>query len=94
MIPGLGRAAGEGIAYTSVGAQSCPTLRDPMDCSMPDSSVHGIFQSRMRSGLPFPTPGDLLTQGSNLHFLQTCIGRWIRYHCATWEAYETQIGQQ
>ena len=24
-------------------AQSCPTLSDPMDCSLPDSSVHGIF---------------------------------------------------
>ena len=27
-------------------AQSCPTLRDPMDCSPPGSSVHGIFQIR------------------------------------------------
>ena len=27
-------------------AQSCPTLSDPMDCSLPDSSVHGIFQAR------------------------------------------------
>ena len=26
-------------------AQSCPTLRDPMDCSLPGSSVHGIFQA-------------------------------------------------
>ena len=24
--------------------QSCPTLRDPMDCSLPGSSIHGIFQ--------------------------------------------------
>ena len=28
-------------------AQSCPTLRDPMDCSLPDSSIHGIFQARV-----------------------------------------------
>ena len=28
-------------------AQSCPTLRDPMDCSPPGSSVHGIFQARV-----------------------------------------------
>ena len=27
-------------------AQSCPTLSDPMDCSLPGSSVHGIFQAR------------------------------------------------
>ena len=28
-------------------AQSCPTLRDCMDCSLPCSSVHGIFQARV-----------------------------------------------
>ena len=28
-------------------AQSCPTLCDPMDCSLPDSSIHGIFQARI-----------------------------------------------
>ena len=27
--------------------QSCPTLRDPMDCSPPGSSVHGIFQAKV-----------------------------------------------
>ena len=30
-------------------AQSCPTLSDPMDCSLPGSSVHGIFQARVLS---------------------------------------------
>ena len=28
-------------------AQSCPTLSDPMDCSPPGSSDHGIFQARV-----------------------------------------------
>ena len=28
-------------------AQSCPTLCDPMDCSPPGSSIHGIFQARI-----------------------------------------------
>ena len=28
-------------------AQSCPTLHDPMDCSLPGSSVHGIFQAKV-----------------------------------------------
>ena len=28
-------------------AQSSPTLSDPMDCSLPGSSVHGIFQARV-----------------------------------------------
>ena len=27
--------------------QSCPTLSDPMDCSLPGSSVHGIFQAKV-----------------------------------------------
>ena len=28
-------------------AQSCPTLSDPMDCSLPGSAIHGIFQARV-----------------------------------------------
>ena len=28
-------------------AQSCPTLSDPMDCSLLGSSIHGIFQARV-----------------------------------------------
>ena len=28
-------------------AQSCPTLSDPMDCSLPGSSIHGIFRARV-----------------------------------------------
>ena len=28
-------------------AQSCPTLSNPMDCSLPGSSTHGIFQARV-----------------------------------------------
>ena len=48
-------------------AQSCPTLRDPMDCSLPGSSAHGIFQARVLGAIAFsersmlghrnPTPG-------------------------------------
>ena len=30
-----------------VKVKSCPTLSDPMDCSTPGSSVHGIFQTRV-----------------------------------------------
>ena len=28
-------------------AQSCPTLCDPMNCSPPGSSIHGVFQARV-----------------------------------------------
>ena len=43
-------------------AQSCPTVCDPVDCSLPDFSVHGILQARILElimELPFPSPGDL-----------------------------------
>ena len=37
-------------------AQLCLTLRDPMDCSLPGSSAHGIFQAREYwSGVPSPS---------------------------------------
>ena len=40
-------ASGKDIDIDIEVAQSCPTLCDPMDCSLPGSSVHGIFQARV-----------------------------------------------
>ena len=37
-------------------AQSCPTLNNPMDCSLPGSSVHGISRQEYWSGVPLPSP--------------------------------------
>ena len=37
-------------------AQSCPTLSNPMDFSLPGSSIHGIFQAKFWSGVPLPSP--------------------------------------
>ena len=34
--------------------QSCPTVCDPMDCSLPDSSVHGVFQARILEWVAIP----------------------------------------
>ena len=48
------------------GAQSCSTLYDPVNCSQPGSSVHGILQARILSGLPLPHPGDLSNPGIKL----------------------------
>ena len=42
LIPGWGRSPGE---RESEVAQSYPTLCDPMDCSLPGSTVYGIFQA-------------------------------------------------
>ena len=43
-------------------AQSCPTLSDPMDCSLPGSSVHGIFQAGVLEwgAIPFSKPTDMV----------------------------------
>ena len=37
-------------------AQWCPTLGDPIDCSLPGSSLHGISQEEYWAGLSFPSP--------------------------------------
>ena len=45
---------------------SCPTLCDPMDCSLLGSSVHGILQARILAWITIPfSRGSSLTQGSN-----------------------------
>ena len=51
----------------------CPTLCNPIDYSPPGSSVHGIIQTRIWSGLPFPSPGDIPDPGIKSRFptLQT-----------------------
>ena len=40
--------------------QSCLTLHDPMDCSLPGSSVHGIFQARVLEWVAISFSVDLL----------------------------------
>ena len=43
--------------------QSCPTLCNPMDCSLPGSSAMDFSRQEYWSGLPFPSPGDLTDPG-------------------------------
>ena len=40
-------------------AKSCLTLCEPMDCSPPGSSVHGISQARILEWVVFPSPGGI-----------------------------------
>ena len=47
-------------------AQLCPTICDPMDCSLPSSSVHGISRQEYWSGCCFLPQGIFPSQGSNL----------------------------
>ena len=47
LLSKVGICEGYGSESESEGTQSCPTLCDPMDCSLPVSSVHAIFQARI-----------------------------------------------
>ena len=53
--------------------QLCSTLCDPLDCSPPGSSIHGIFQARIQE-CHFLLQGIFLTQGLNRSLL--CLLRW------------------
>ena len=58
--------------------QSCLTLCDPMDCSPPGSSVHGILQARILEwvALFFSRVSSLPGDGTHV----SCFGRQILYH--------------
>ena len=62
------------IEQDSEVAQSCPTLCDPMDCSLPGSSVHGIFQKNTGVDCHF------LLQQSNIEQDNTLIILAVIYH--------------
>ena len=71
-------------------AQSCPVLCDPMDCSLPGSSVHGIFQARTLQQLPSSTPGNLPDPGIERNWSLLSFLHWqADYHGAIWEAQYT-----
>ena len=64
-------------------AQSCLTVRDPMDYSLPGSPVHGIFQARVLEwgAIAMRDSSKMWTYSFNKHFLNTyiltvCWGKW------------------
>ena len=73
--------------YCCLVAYSCPTLCDPVGCSLPGSSIHGVFQARILEwvvisssrGSSWPRNWTHISWGS-------CIVRWILYNWATWVA--------
>ena len=68
--------------------QSCLTLCNPMDCNLPDSSVHGILQARTLEWVVMPR-----SRRSSQQRDQTCISwvscidRLILYQLSTWVAF-------
>ena len=66
--------------------RSCPTLCNPIDCSPPGSSTHGIFQARILEWVATSFSRGSSWPRDQAHI--SCIGRQILYHWATWEAHE------
>ena len=67
----------QGLFLAHCKPQSGPTVCDPMDYSLPDSSVYRILQTRM----PCPPPGDLPHPGMEPPISYgSCIGRQVIYH--------------
>ena len=65
---------------------SCLTLCDPLDCSPPGSSVHGILQGRiLELGVTSYSRGFSLPRDWTHISCISCIGRWIVFHWATWK---------
>ena len=61
--------------------QSCPTLCNPMDCSLPGSPVHGILQARILECVAMPSSrGSSQPRDWTCGCHVSCIGRWVLYH--------------
>ena len=76
-------------SFMWVHAQSCPTLCEPKDCSLPGSSVHGILQARILEWVAIS-----FSRGSSQPRDWARVswsGRQIPYHCTTWEAHGSPI---
>ena len=61
--------------------QSCLTLCDPVDCNLPGSSVHGIFQARILEWVAMPSFwGSSQPRDWTYVSYVSCIGRWVLHH--------------
>ena len=68
-------------------AQLCPTHCDPMDCSLPGSSVHGIFQARILEQVTVSSSRGSSQPRDRTHISYVSwVGRRTLSHRATWEA--------
>ena len=61
--------------------QLCPALCDPMDCSLPASSAHGILQARILKWVAMPSSRVSSQPRDQTHVSYVfCIGRQVLYH--------------
>ena len=73
-------------------AQSCPTLCNPMDYSLPGSSGHGILQARILEWVVISSPwGSSQPRDWTLVSCIFCVGRWVLYHWAIWDSQSYRV---
>ena len=70
-------------------AQWCLTLCDPMDCSLPGSSIHGIFQARVLEWVAIS-----FSRGSSRPRDQTWVSRTVGRHFTVWATWKVQVAKQ
>ena len=69
------------LSLFNISAQSCLTLCDPMDCSLPGSSLHGILQARILEWVAISfSKGSSHARDRTCVSCIPCIGRRILYH--------------
>ena len=70
-----------GIIMRAKSLQSCPTLWDLMDCSLPGFSVRGLVQARILEWVAMSSSRES-SQPRNQSHISLCllVGRWILYH--------------
>ena len=72
--------------------QLCLNLCKPMDCSPPNSSVHGVFQARILEWVAISSSrGSSRSRNWILISSISFTGRCILYYCATWEALNKMV---
>ena len=74
----------QGLVFIKISFQSCLTLCDPMDCSLPGSSIRGIFQARILEWVAIS-----LSRGTSQSRHWTLVSRIVGRRFAVWATRET-----
>ena len=85
----LGRKVMTNLKVKSEVVPSCPTLRDPMDCSLSGSSIHGIFQARVLELIAILKSRDI-TLPTNVCLVKAIVFPVVMHGCESWTIKKTE----
>ena len=72
-------------------AQSCPTLSNPMNCSLPGSSTHGFSRQEYWSGVPLPSPSKASVAFNDFHLPKTSSWESVFFTNLPWSLLKFRI---